>query len=200
MPLSTRFIILSITGAITACGGLTSSDDPELNGFNIVDTGGSDSAVVSESDLLVDANEELNEDDASNNEGEFRLYWDIVTDDDYTIDLYINDEDRIGSALAIYSGVCDNDDNCHEDQELNCDFQNSLEMECEDFNGDNIESVNIALLTNNFPEDLYFILEVCDPFGFDCEDQSIKVRFDDQSLIVIFTAKPPPESKKSRQS
>ncbi|MFT6389632.1 MAG: hypothetical protein ACJAUP_003025, partial [Cellvibrionaceae bacterium] len=28
-------------------------------------------------------------------------------------------------------------------------------------------------------QDLFFILQVCDPFGFGCEDQSIRVEFRD---------------------
>ncbi|MEO0442391.1 MAG: hypothetical protein AAFZ92_01425 [Pseudomonadota bacterium] len=161
--------------SVTACGGLTSSDDPELNSLEIIDTGGSDSAVVGESNLLIDADENT----TSTDDGEFTLYWDVVSDDDYTFDLYINDDDRINDALTIYSGVCDEDDDCNEDQMLDCIFQDDLNLVCDDFNGDDVASVDLGFFTDDFPEDLVFILQVCDPFGFDCEDRSIEARFDD---------------------
>lgn len=173
------YAILSAALLIVAgCGATSSSDDPELNEFEIIDTGGSDSENVSQSELLVDADEETPE----TNEGEFTLYWDVDTNDDYQIDIYINVDDRISGARKIFSDFCDPDDDCHEDQTLECDFQNDLDLVCEDFDDNEIE-INIdgdlGVSSGDLPEDLYFILEVCDPFGFDCEDQSLEVRFDD---------------------
>ena len=174
-PLTHFTVLLTIMLITAACGGITSSDDPELNGFDLIDTGGSDSRIVAESDLLIDADEST----ATTNEGEFTLVWEVITDDDYTFDLYINDNDRIGGSLSIYSGICDEGDDCHEDQMLECVFQDDLNLACDDFNSDAIDSVDLGFFTTDYPQDLFFILQVCDPFGFDCEDRSIQVSFDD---------------------
>lgn len=161
------------------CGATSSSDDPELNDLGIIDTGGANSATTAEADLLVDADEST----VTTDEGEFTLYWDVDTNDDYTIDVYINDDDDKIGALRLFSEFCDPDDDCHEDQRLQCEFQNNLELSCEDYD-DNQVTVDLTRLSDivdedDFPIDLYFIIEVCDPFGFDCEDMNLRVEFDD---------------------
>lgn len=175
------YAILSAALLIVAgCGATSSSDDPELNEFEIIDTSGSNSATDPQSEILVDADEDTM---GTREDGEFTLYWDVDTNDDYLIDIYINDDDRISGGRKIFSDFCDPDDDCHEDRTLECDFQNDLDLVCEDFD-DNETEINITSLSeiddeDDLPEDLYFILEVCDPFGFDCEDQTLEVRFDD---------------------
>ncbi len=166
---STIFIAAVIT---TACGGLSSSDDPELNRFEIRDTSGSDSATDPESEISLSAGE---------NDGEFELYWDIDTDDDYSYEVRINDRDSMTGSLQIFSDRCDPDDSCHDNQKLDCEYRNDgddLEIICENSRDDE-ETTNINLIADDddLPEDLHFILETCDPFGFDCEDQSIRVEF-----------------------
>ena len=179
----TRFIrakstLLALIAAsmlvLAGCGATSSSDDPELNDFGIIDTNGNDSATTAEDDLQVDADI---------NNGDFRIYWEVDTNDDYTIDVYINDDDDRFGGLKLFSDFCDPDDDCHEDQFLDCDFQNDLDLICEDYDDNEVE-VDITRLSDirdedDLPEDLYLIIEVCDPFGFDCEDQNLRVEFDD---------------------
>jgi len=187
MPLLNQLLnkqSLSFTAVIATamilggCGAASSSDDPELNDFGIIDTGGSNSSDTAESDLLVDADEN----DPANNtdEGEFTLYWEVDTNDDYTLDVYINDRDSRSGALTLLSDFCDPDDDCHDQPNLECEFQNDLDLICEDYDGDERE-VDISRLvdSDDLPEDLFFIVQVCDAFGFDCEDRSLEVRFDD---------------------
>jgi len=173
LPLTALIATVIILGG---CGATSSSDDPELDDFGIIDTGGSNSSTTAESDLLVDADEST----ATTNDGEFTLYWDVDTDDDYTLDVYINDRDRISGALTLLSDFCDPDDDCHDQPNLECEFQNDLDLICEDYD-DNEREVDVSRLVDadDLPEDLFLIIQVCDPFGFDCEDRSLEVRFND---------------------
>lgn len=175
--LSFSFVIAALL-ILGGCGAISSSDDPELNRFDIIDTSGSDSSTDPESELSIDPDEE-NMLSAGNNEGEFTLYWDVNTNDNYTLSIRVNDDDRFGG-VELYSDFCDPDGDCHEEQSLNCDYTNDFEIVCEDFD-DNESTVNVLRIINedDLPEDLYFILQVCDPFGFDCEDQSVRVEFQD---------------------
>ena len=166
-----RFNVLFVSLFILflyGCGGLSSSDDPELNYFEIIDTGGSDSAT--DSDIRLSASE---------NDGELVLYWDINTDDDYSYDIRINNDDEILGSLSLFSDFCDPDDSCHDNQELDCDYQSDLEIVCEDSSG-NETTTDISSIVDedDLPENLFFILETCDPYGFDCEDQSLEVTFE----------------------
>lgn len=178
IPFKTIFMACVCSGllALGGCGAISSSDDPELNEFEIIDTSGSDSASAPQSEISVDPDENT----TNTEEGEFTLYWDVNTDDNYYLYIWVNDKDQISGATELYSNYCDPDDDCHDDQSLQCDFQNDLDIVCEDFD-DNESTINIEdiINANDLPEDLYFILEVCDPYGFDCEDQSIRVEFRD---------------------
>ena len=166
-----KITFISLTALLLVnCGELTSSDDPELNRFEIIDTSGSDSATAPQSDISVSTSE---------NDGEFELYWDIDTDDDYSVEIRINDDDETAGSLLVFSDFCDPDDSCHDNQELDCEYQSDLEIVCEDSSGDETTTdLDIIVDEDDLPEDLFFILETCDPFGFDCEDQTIRVTFE----------------------
>ena len=172
------YFLISALLVIGGCGAISSSDDPELTRFDIIDTSGSDSATDPESELSIDPDEE-NILTVGNNEGEFTLYWNVNTDDNYSLSIRVNDDNDFRGE-ELYSDFCDPDEDCHEEQNLSCDYTNNLEIICEDFD-DNESSINVDRIVNedDLPEDLFFILQVCDPFGFDCEDQSIRVEFRD---------------------
>ena len=166
-PLYLFAIVLS--ALLYACGGISSSDDPELNRFEIIDTDGSDSATADESEISLSASE---------NDGEFELYWDINTDDDYNYEVRINDDNELSGSLLLFSDLCDPDNSCHNNQNLECEYQSDLEIVCEDSSGDERTTDFSSLIDeDDLPENLFFIIEACDPFGFDCEDQAIEVEF-----------------------
>ncbi len=170
-------IFLSATFFVLAgCGAVSGSDDPEIDEFEIIDTSGSDSATDPESEISVDPDEST----TGTEEGEFTLYWAVDTDDDYQLEIRINDRDSFSGSRLFYSNICDPDDDCHDDQSLQCDFQNDLDIVCEDFD-DNETTFNLETIVDesDLPETITFILQVCDPFGFDCEDKSLNVEFRD---------------------
>jgi hypothetical protein len=170
--------LISTLLIINGCGAVSSSDDPDLNRFDIIDTSGSDSATDAESELSIDPDEE-NIITVGNREGEFTLYWDVDTDENYRLTIRVNDDGDFGGE-ELYSDICDPDEDCHDEQNLSCDYTNDLNVVCEDFD-DNESSIDVERIANedDLPQDLFFILQVCDPFGFGCEDQSIRVEFRD---------------------
>lgn len=159
---------------LAGCGATSSSDDPELNSFEIRDESDADSAKDTQFRLS-----------PSRNDGEFELYWEIDSDDDYSYEVRLNDDNEVNGSIRLFSEFCEENKSCDKSQQLDCEYQSDMEIICENSKGDE-ETTDIRGVTgigedleDELPEDLYFILKTCDPFGFDCEDQSLKVRFEE---------------------
>jgi hypothetical protein len=143
----------------------SSSVDPELQRFDIIDTYGNNSEFDPLNSLAISPYV---------NGGEFELFWDINSHQGYYTDLRINTRATLSGSQLVFSSYCDPDFPCHRNQALYCEYQSDFDVICEDSFGD-IQRANIAHLISQIPERLYWIFEVCDGYGLNCDYQTIPV-------------------------
>lgn len=169
----TAILLALMALALSACGGGSHNthedvvyieisenfDEPELYQFHVIDT--------YETNTEFDENTFLALSPYVNN-GEFEVYWDTHSDDEYVVELLFSESPSPVGARTISTEWCGPYEYCDNNQYQFCEYTSNLYLSCESSNGD-YQSNYIGDLLHTFPQDSYLILQVCDSNYFYCE-------------------------------
>lgn len=140
---------------------------PELVGFHIYDSFGVNSELDHVSPLELDPYE---------NGGWFELFWYVDSLRDYTVYIGVNDRPSMKNATIIGADICGPGLSCDTLGIFQCRFTTDSYLGCgavEEEAEWNLKSVDYLLF--EFPQRVYFNLEVCDVAGRGCELSSLPV-------------------------
>ncbi|MFL0810926.1 MAG: hypothetical protein K6L76_10975 [Agarilytica sp.] len=140
-------------------------DPPALYQFHAIDTYETSSEFDTETDLAISPYV---------NHGEFELYWETHSYDDYFVEFMFNTRPSPIGAEVVTSEWCGPYEYCNNHQYQFCEYTPNLYLSCETPYGD-YQSVYIGDRLATIPEDGYFILQVCDSTLFYCEYQALPV-------------------------
>ena len=172
------FLILGIL-FISACGGGGSrheeevvveivaviDEDPVLKQFDVIDSYGISSkyniGVALSISPYVDS-------------GFFEIFWNVLSYNDYTIYLSVSNKPSTKGSRLISSQTCNPYTYCHDNQYQLCEYSSDFYISCEDSEG-NVESQYIGDILVTVPQQLYFILEMCDAYTSYCEYQALPI-------------------------
>ena len=143
-------------------------DDPELRQVDIIDTYGTNSEFEGVSSLAISP---------YINNGEFEVFWDILSNDDYYVDVRINTVPALAGSQLIFSDYCDSDYSCYDHQYLYCQYHSDFDVVCENYLGD-VQVDNITGMIDTIPQRLFLIVDTCDGYGENCTYQTIPVLFE----------------------
>lgn len=127
---------------------------PIIDEFEVVDSLGRHTGTYSNAAIL----------DPLIMHGHFALHWHILSDEDYTATVYINDTHTLSNAIELthqhynYSNYED---------EIYCQYSEQDTLSCATSHAPSI-SYAISELISDYPESLIFILEVCDDYSGYC--------------------------------
>ena len=108
------------------------------------------------------------------NFGEFEVFWDMVSRGDFFVEMKVNTRsDAVGSRV-ITSDWCSPWSDCYSYQYQYCEYSTDFYLSCETPSG-SVQAEYIGDMLHTLPQDLYFILEVCDTSFIYCEYQSFPV-------------------------
>lgn len=173
----TSVILLLIPLMLAACGGgehhedehyyddSYSQDEPELYQFHVIDTYQTNSEFDHDTYLALSPYV---------NAGEFEVYWETESDDDYVVELLFNEHPSPVGALTISTQWCGPYDYCHDNQYQFCEYTSNLYLACETSSGD-YQSNYIGDRLQTIPQNAYLILQVCDSNYFYCEYETRSV-------------------------
>lgn len=165
-------VLLLTTVVLTACHGDSCSTDcyderpsrPQLYMANMVDTYNVNSEFDYEHLAL----------SPYVNRGEFEVFWDMHSDDDFFVELRVNDIDQSAGSRLITSDWCSPHSECYYNQYQYCDYSANFYLTCNSPT-EVVQSEYIGDLIYELPQDLYFIVQVCDASLMFCEYQSFPV-------------------------
>ncbi|MFT5084881.1 MAG: hypothetical protein ACI9Y1_002937 [Lentisphaeria bacterium] len=141
------------------------SEPPHLFQFHIIDTYGTntefDEFIFTALSPYINA-------------GEFEVYWEMESDEDYWVELRINDYPTTDGSLLISSDYCGPYYFCHDQQYQFCEYTPGLSINCET-PSEEFHSAYIGGLLYTLPQDLYLILQICDSNFYYCEYETRRV-------------------------
>ena len=105
------------------------------------------------------------------NDGQFEVFWDVESRDDYFVELRINDQPNTNGSRLITSESCGPFNYCDDHQYQFCDYDSDYSIQCETPNG-NIQTEWFDDYIYEQDQDLFMILQVCDSSFFYCEYQT----------------------------
>lgn len=161
-----------LTAGLSACGGTTYHysdegsdhghiDPPYLTDFHIVDTYGTNTEFEPGLELALSPYANL---------GEFEVYWNVVGDEDYFVELRFNDVPSTSGSRLISSDLCGPGLYCHSHQYQYCDYSSDFYIDCENASGD-WQGDYIGDWVHSIPQYAYLVLQVCDTSFFYCESE-----------------------------
>lgn len=165
--------IILLTTGLSACGGAGYhySDDgshhdgyidpPYLTDFHIIDTYGINTEFEPGLELALSPYANL---------GEFEVYWNIVSDEDYFVELRFNDVPSTSGSRLISSDLCGPGLYCDNHQYQYCDYSSDFYIDCENASGD-WQGDYIGDWVHSIPQYAYLVLQVCDTSFFYCESE-----------------------------
>lgn len=171
--LTPRILLLVVCATLFACGehyddyyhdngdhhAGNTVDTPILHQFHMIDTYGTNSEFDPVTHLAVSP---------FINAGQFEIFWDTQSTFDYFVEVRINDAPTTDRSRLISSNLCGPDYYCHDHQYQFCDYSSGFDIFCEASDG-SLQSEYIGDLIETIPQDLYFILQVCDTGFYYCE-------------------------------
>lgn len=162
-------LLVAITGCrSSASGGHHHTNPPELLEFNMVDSylvnSGTDPFTQLALSPYIDG-------------GLFEVYWDVYNEDDYVVELSVNDVPDLSGRRVIKREVCGPGLDCDLEGEFYCEYYEDFSMTCdlpsEPNPGERV--VYFDDLIQFVPQTLYFILDICDTNSDLCEYQILDV-------------------------
>ncbi len=174
-----RLAIVLCSLTLMACGGTYyeeesysyeddyshSYDEPELYQFHVIDTYETNTEFDNETHLALSP---------YINTGEFEIYWNADSDDDYFVEFYFNTSPNPIGGELISTEWCGPYEYCHDHQYQFCEYTPSLYLSCESSSGD-YHSSYIGNRLTEVPQDAYLILQVCDSQFYYCEYEARQV-------------------------
>lgn len=154
-------VLVMIASLLMACDGsdapvaLVPELCPELRAFDIIDSYNTDTASPNFPPLAL--NPYLDD-------GRYEVFWDVVSFEDYTVNLRINERGSIGGSILISSQVCGAGRRCDQAGHWICEYTSDFYMSCNDFS----DKVDIAPLIRQVPQQAFLFIEICDTNSGDC--------------------------------
>lgn len=109
------------------------------------------------------------------NHGVFDIFWEVISNKSYIVDVRINNFDGIVGSQRLFTDICDPYySDCFQEQMLLCDYDSHFDIACAEPNGET-QVANIGHLVNQIPQSLYLIVDICNEFGEFCHYMSIPV-------------------------
>ena len=133
--------------------------------FDMIDTDGTNSSFESVYDLNISP---------YINGGHFELFWETLAYSSYSIDIRVNTWPSLIGSQLLYTDTCGSFYLCDNTPILYCDYQTDFDIACESFFGHR-QVANIGHLLTDIPQQLYFILDVCDNTSGYCDYQTLPV-------------------------
>ncbi len=140
-------------------------DEPELYQFHVIDTYETNTEFDTNTLLALSPYE---------NGGEFEIYWDTESRDEYVVEFLFNTQPSPFGARIVSQEYCGPYDYCDDNQYQFCEYTSNLYLACESSSGDYSERY-IGDQLETIPQDAYFILQVCDTQFFYCEYETRQV-------------------------
>jgi hypothetical protein len=122
---------------------------PELRYFDMVDSYGVDTAKPGNTPLTLDP---------YLYNGLFDVSWSVNSLEDYRVNIRINDGTGVSNSVLVYSEICGLNRACDQSGAVICEYTSDQYLSCNNSN----RPTDIRLLFRSIPQDLYFMLEVCD--------------------------------------
>lgn len=133
--------------------------------FDMVDTDGTNSSFESVYDLNISPYV---------NNGHFELFWETLAYGNYSVEVRVNSWPSLIGSQLIYTELCGSLYLCDNTPILYCDYQTDFDIHCEGYFG-NSQVGNIGHLLTTIPQQVYFILDVCDNNTGYCDYQTLPV-------------------------
>ena len=168
------FTVFAVAVLLTGCRAGHSTDHhdhhnpPVLEAFHMVDSYG----VASDQDPFTQLT--LN---PYLDSGLFELFWYVDNEDDYTVEISINDQPQLFGRRVLAEEYCGPGLECDLDGlefcEYNADFSISCDPPSEPLPGQTVTYFDDMIVT--IPQTMYFILDICDTRSDVCEYQILDV-------------------------
>ena len=175
MPYFKTILTLVVSGLLSACGGGsdTNTDIANINTpanpsttINAVGVVGTSSPVNTIAPI-----------NAGVNGGEFSISWDVDSSDPYHVDMYLSDDNTLGSDVKILSQNCGSVSflyNCDTTAVFDCRFTSSNKMSCGTISAANTEK-DLTVFLNTIPKQAYLIFEACNALLSNCKTASVMI-------------------------
>lgn len=155
----------------TGCKVSSSNSDsrpPELEAFHMVDSYG----VATDEDPFTQL--ALN---PYKDNGLFEVFWYVNNEDDYIVELSINDKPELLDRVIISTDRCGPGLECDLDGTYFCEYNDDDTVSCdppsEEFPGQSPADIHDLFV--GYPQTMYFILDICDTRSDICEYQVLDV-------------------------
>ncbi|GAB1263860.1 hypothetical protein [Aurantivibrio infirmus] len=171
MKTASAVLGLLLVSVITGCGGGGGSSDevfvvpynpPSLEAFHVVDSLGVSSEDFIDPFLVLNPYIDG---------GQFEIYWDVLNEYDYSVELRINDVPFIEGSRFVSSDYCGIGLDCDLSGIQFCEYYADFSMSCDPpgTNNPNQTVVRFDDMISTVPQDMYLILDICDTESDYCE-------------------------------
>jgi len=137
-------------------------DPPSLEAFHVVDSLGQSSEDLGNPQLILNPYID---------NGQFEVYWDAFSSDDYSVEIRINDVPFIEGSRFVSSDYCGIDLDCDQSGIQFCEYYADFSMSCDPPGTTNpnqgFTRFDDMILT--VPQPMYLILDICDINSSYCE-------------------------------
>ena len=111
------------------------------------------------------------------NNGGFTTGWSVSSSDPYHVDLYLSNDNALGSDVRIFSQNCGSSSliyNCSSVGQFNCQFTSSNKMSCGTLSAANTEK-DLTSFLDTIPKQVFLILEACNALLDNCKTSSVAI-------------------------
>ena len=126
---------------------------PALFSFDISDTADTYSGDYVEPFLELDPYD---------NNGEFELFWEVDSNDDYIVEYRISQSPSLTDSKLIGEDYCGRDFDCDRTGMQFCQYRPDFSVRCDSYGGSQERIIHIDELLDTVPQTLYIALAVCD--------------------------------------
>ena len=172
----TYLTLILVVIVATGCRSSYRNDDrdrippPELLAFHMVDSFGVDSEIEPLTQLTLNP---------FRDSGLFEVFWDVDNEDDYFVEMSINDRPSLNGRVSIIEELCGPGLECDLFGEFFCEYNAEYSISCdlpsEEFPGQFPVLFDDLIIDLGEPQRMYFILEICDTNSNICEFQILDV-------------------------
>ena len=170
------FLFIFIAFTLLGCGG--SSTPSEGGKENTDNTDNTEITEITTSYISgsSDADNGVIPINAGINNGKFKVEWDVISSENYDVDLYVSNDKYLSDETDIvFSEVtCGRSSSpCTHTGSLDCKFSSTNKISC----GNNNQEKDLSSFLNTLPQKAFIIIEVCDSSYTSCKVSSQAVEF-----------------------
>ncbi len=108
------------------------------------------------------------------NDGEFEIFWDMHSEGEFFTEIRVNNINSTVGSLLVSSDWCSAYSDCYDHQYQYCEYSSDFYVFCETPAG-SLQAAYVGDLIAEIPQDLYFIVQVCDTSYMHCEYETMPV-------------------------